>query len=75
MNNPVQIWGSTDGLLYVADVNNDRVRVFNYVTSPSSSLMTTVAGTGSDGPAGDQGRATSASVHEPTGVSALVLFH
>ncbi len=71
MNNPMQIWGSTTGLLYVADVYNHRIRVFNYLTSPASTYMYTAAGPGEAGVYLDQGKATSASLQAPNGVSMI----
>jgi hypothetical protein len=53
-----------DGTLYIADATNNRVRV----VAPSG-VITTVAGTGTAGNAGDGGPATSALLRNPTDVA------
>ncbi len=51
------------GNLYVADFGNNRVRKIS-----SKGVITTVAGTGTQGDSGDGGQATSAQLNTPTGV-------
>lgn len=56
---------AADNLLFIADSNNNRIRVVN-----ASGIINTFAGTGSStGPLGDNGPATSASLNNPTSVS------
>jgi sugar lactone lactonase YvrE len=52
------------GNLYIADEGNNRIRKVD-----TSGIITTVAGNGSGGYAGDGGAATSASLNYPTGVA------
>jgi DNA-binding beta-propeller fold protein YncE len=52
------------GNLYVADDNNDRVRRID-----SAGIITTVAGTGTEGFAGDGGPAATAQLNHPRGVA------
>ncbi|RYY38855.1 hypothetical protein EON62_00170 [archaeon] len=54
-------------VLYIADSNNDRVRRVD-----EAGIIATVAGNGSDGFGGDGGPATSAMLHNPKDVAALV---
>ncbi len=51
------------GNLYLSDVNNNRVRKVN-----TSGIITTIAGTGTAGFAGDGGPATSALLNSPAGI-------
>src|SRR5438445_11718203 len=51
--------------LYIADLGNERIRKI----AAASGIITTVAGNGSFGFAGDGGAATSASVSGPAGVA------
>ena len=53
------------GNVYVSDRGNNRVRKI----TASTSVITTIAGTGSLGYSGDGGQATSASVQEPQGLN------
>ncbi|MEO6922973.1 MAG: hypothetical protein ABI142_04050, partial [Bryocella sp.] len=53
------------GNLFIADSSNDRIRRVDSVTG----LMSTVAGNGSVGTAGDNGLATSAQISQPTSVT------
>ncbi|WP_239311258.1 MULTISPECIES: protein kinase [unclassified Frankia] len=55
---------SPDGILYIADYGNQRVR---RVTSDG--MITTVAGNGTEGYAGDGGAATRAQLSSPTGTA------
>ncbi|MCY4587285.1 MAG: NHL repeat-containing protein [Bryobacterales bacterium] len=52
------------GNLYIADSNNHRIRMVD-----AGGMITTVAGTGTDGFSGDSGRATSAQLNNPIGVA------
>jgi DNA-binding beta-propeller fold protein YncE len=54
-----------DGNLYVADANNNRVRMIDL----ASGVITTVAGTGVEGYAGDGGPALAAQLNRPFGVA------
>jgi sugar lactone lactonase YvrE len=54
------------GNVYIADTNNDRIRKVTVATG----IITTVAGTGVGGFAGDGGQATAARLQNPTGVAA-----
>ncbi len=51
------------GALYIADSNNDRIRVVD-----ASGIITTVAGVGTSGYSGDGGPAASAQLDSPTGI-------
>jgi sugar lactone lactonase YvrE len=53
------------GNLFIADANNSRIRRVDAATG----VITTVAGTGTEGFSGDGGPATSASLSGPTGVA------
>jgi sugar lactone lactonase YvrE len=53
------------GNLYIAEINNNRVRKVNL----STGIITTVAGNGTVGYSGDGGPATSAQLTSPTGVA------
>ena len=61
---PVDVAVDTAGNLYIADLGNHRIRR----VSPSG-IITTVAGNGTPGFAGDGGPATSASLYSPHGVT------
>ena len=50
--------------LYIADANNHRIRMVD-----AGGMITTVAGTGTDGFSGDSGRATNAQLNNPIGVA------
>ena len=51
--------------MYIADSDNNRVRKVATLTS----IITTVAGTGTAGYSGDNGQATSATLSNPIGVA------
>ena len=53
------------GNLYIADTGNNAVRVISAATG----IITTVAGTGTQGSGGDGGLATSATLNSPAGVT------
>ncbi len=54
------------GILYIADMNNNRIRALN--TTSTAPVITTVAGTGVAGYAGDGGLATLAKINGPSAV-------
>lgn len=60
---PVGVFVDSVGNMYVADTNNRRIRKVD-----TSGTMTTVAGNGNFGFAGDGGLATGASLADPTGI-------
>ncbi|MGA1199046.1 MAG: hypothetical protein ACO36I_21340, partial [Candidatus Latescibacterota bacterium] len=60
---PVGVFVDSVGNMFVADTNNRRIRKID-----TAGTITTVAGNGSFGFAGDGGGATSASLADPTGV-------
>ncbi|MGE3481883.1 MAG: PKD domain-containing protein, partial [Gammaproteobacteria bacterium] len=60
LNEPAKIALAADGGLYIADTDNNRVRM----VSPDG-FITTIAGTGSFGFAGDNGPVTLAQLHFP----------
>ncbi len=61
---PSSVAAAPDGSLYIADNNNERIRV----VAPSG-IITTVAGNGSLAFGGDGGPALAASLYEPTAVA------
>ena len=61
--NPYRVFVDGSGNLYIADINNWRIRKVS-----SSGVITTVAGNGTAGYSGDGGQATSASLYYPYGV-------
>jgi sugar lactone lactonase YvrE len=63
LDNPTGIAIDAAGNLYIADTNNHRIR------KVSNGVITTVAGTGSQGYNGDNGPATSAKLASPQGVA------
>lgn len=64
-SSPRAIAVTSSGDVLVADYGNNRIRKINF----SDSLVTTVAGTGTAGFDGDQGRATDALIDGPSGVA------
>jgi len=64
LNNPYGIAFDSSGNLYIADLDNQRIRKVD----PSGNI-TTVAGNGTRGPAGDGGAATSAQLNNPTNIA------
>ncbi|MFE0177167.1 hypothetical protein ACFWZ2_33165 [Streptomyces sp. NPDC059002] len=65
LNAPTRIALDSDGNLYIADSGNNRVRRVDAATQ----TITTVAGDGSSGFAGDDGPAVKARLDRPTGVA------
>ena len=66
LNQPLGLALDRAGNLYIADTQNSRIRL----VTTSSGTITTVAGNGTDGFAGDGGAATSAELNIPSGVAA-----
>ena len=64
LNGPQELLFDGAGNLYIADVSNNRVRKVD-----PSGVITTVAGTGTSGFAGDGGQAASAQVSAPAGLA------
>jgi uncharacterized protein (TIGR03437 family) len=64
MNGPVGIAVDAAGNLYIADLDNNRIRR----VTPSG-IITTVAGNGTAGFSGDGGSATSAALNGPVGIA------
>ena len=63
LNNPRGVWADGMGNLYIADTNNNRIR------KVAAGFISTVAGNGTAGYAGDGGAATSTRINNPQGVS------
>ena len=53
------------GNIYIADTQNNRIRMINKTTG----IITTIAGTGVEGFSGDEGPATAAQLDNPSGVA------
>jgi len=64
LNNPIQVTIDAYNNLYIADLDNNRIRKISY----STGIITTVAGNGISGYSGDGGPATNASLNGPTGI-------
>lgn len=64
LNNPVSIAVDSQGNIFVADQRNERVRKIS-----SSGIITSVAGTGRTGSAGDGGPASSADLNTPNALA------
>jgi uncharacterized protein (TIGR03437 family) len=64
LNTPVSVAVDAAGNLYIADLNNNRIRMVN-----SGGTITTFAGSGNQGYGGDSGPATSAMLNLPRGVA------
>lgn len=65
LNNPRDLEIGPDGKVYIADELNNRVRRFD----PMTGIVTTVAGNGTAGFAGDGGPAPAAQLNRPTGIA------
>ena len=64
LNQPYAVSVDISGNVYIADQNNNKIRMVT-----SIGIITTIAGTGAYGDSGDGGAATSATLGYPTGVS------
>ncbi|MFA6054869.1 MAG: PKD domain-containing protein [Thermodesulfovibrionales bacterium] len=64
LNGPYGIAIDNSGNIYIADRGNNRIRKVD-----TSGIITSVAGNGNAGYSGDGGRATLASLNQPTGVA------
>ncbi len=64
LNTPTYVAKDAAGNLYIADVNNARIRKVS-----ASGIITTFAGTGTVGYSGDGGAATAANLRSPAGVA------
>ncbi len=65
LNLPTAIALDTSNNLYLADTGNHRIRQIDATTG----IITTIAGTGTQGFSGDRGPATSAAIDSPTGLA------
>ena len=65
LNSPIGVAVDGAGNLFIADSYNHRIRRVAF----STGLVTTVAGTGTEGFSGDGGAATAAGLNTPTGVA------
>src|SRR5204863_7268576 len=65
LSGPASVAVDSSGNLYIADLGNERIRKIAAATG----IITTVAGNGVLGFAGDGGAATNASLTSPTGVA------
>ena len=64
LNTPYGVATDIPGDVYIADVDNERIRKVN-----SSGTISTIAGNGIAGYGGDFGPATAAALNEPTGIA------
>ncbi len=64
LSSPAAVAVDTNGNLYIADTGNNRIRKVD-----RSGIITTVAGTGTSGYAGDGGLATNAELNSPAGLT------
>lgn len=64
LSSPQGVWVDSAGTLYIADTYNQRIRKVN-----SAGIISTIAGNGGQGFAGDGGAATSASFNLPMSVT------
>ncbi len=64
LNKPGGVFSDLSGNIYIADSDNHRIKKVDGATG----IITTIAGTGSSGDAGDDGPATSASMNKPRGL-------
>ena len=77
LNGPLSVAFDSSGIVYIADVNNERIRAVNTTANPITVLGTTiqpgqiqtVVGNGQAGYFGDGGPATNAEVNFPTGLT------
>jgi len=66
LNQPRGVALDSAGNIYIADLNNNRIRK----VAASTGIITTIAGNGTAGYSGDGGPATSAELNQPYGVAA-----
>ncbi len=71
LSNPTGVAVDATGDLFIADQGNQRVREVNL----STGVITTVAGNGTSGFSGDNGKATAAKLSNPTGVAVDAAGH
>ena len=64
LNGPIGISVDISGNVYISDSFNNKIRMVT-----STGIITTIAGTGAYGSSGDDGKATSAQLYTPIGVS------
>ena len=64
LDKPQGIWVDASGNIYIADTDNNRIRMVDATTQ----IITTIAGNGGSGYSGDNGPATAAQLHKPNGV-------
>jgi sugar lactone lactonase YvrE len=77
LNGPLSVAVDPSGVIYIADVNNERIRAVNTTSNPITVMgvaiqpgqIQTVVGNGQAGYFGDGGPATSAEVNAPTGLT------
>ena len=69
VNYPSGVAEDLTGSIYIGDTQNNRVRKIVNPTSLSTDIISTAAGNGTAGYAGDGGLATSAELNHPTGVA------
>jgi hypothetical protein len=65
LDRPRDVELGPDGRLYIADTNNQRVRVVDLETG----VITTAAGSGEPAFSGDGGPASAAALHRPFGIA------
>ena len=64
LNNPQALYPDSLGNIYIGDIDNHKIRK----VAVSTNIITTIAGTGSQGSTGDGGLATLATLNRPHGV-------
>jgi hypothetical protein len=64
LNSPVGVALDTHGNLFIADTDNNRIRMIN-----ANGIIATVAGNGTSGYSGDGGMATNASLNNPVSIT------
>ena len=64
INNPEEVAFDAVGNLYIADTENNRIRMVNTI-----GIINTIAGTGTAAYSGDGGQATNAELHYPSGIA------
>ena len=77
LNGPLSVALDPSGILFIADINNERIRAINTTTNPITVLgitvqpgqIVTVAGNGQAGYHGDGGPAVNAEINFPTGLT------